>query len=72
MRLDYAAELPEASRAMASRPSSLMGTLTKMFGATFAKWRPSREHAHDLVSDDLGAHGTGRDLADPGSGGHAR
>ena len=31
-----------AKRAMASRPSSLMGTLTTMFGAILAKWRPSR------------------------------
>ena len=30
-----------AKRLIASRPSSLIGTLTTMFGASFAKWRPS-------------------------------
>ena len=35
--------IPSAlSLAMASRPSSLIGTFTTMFGASVAKWRPSR------------------------------
>ena len=44
-----------AKREIASRPSSLIGTLTTMLGASLAKWRPSREHALDVLGNDFGA-----------------
>ena len=44
-----------AKREMASRPSSLMGTLTTMFGASLAKCAALAEHALDVLGDDLGA-----------------
>ena len=53
-----------AKRLIASRPFSLIATLTTMFGAILAKWRPSLEHPVDVVGDDLGRDRAGRDRAD--------
>ena len=44
-----------AKRLIASRPFSLIATLTTMFGASLAKWRPSSSMPVDVVGDDLGA-----------------
>ena len=53
-----------AKREIASRPFSLIATLTTMFGASLAKWRPLLEHPVDVVGDHLGRYRPGRDLAD--------
>ena len=53
-----------AKRLIASRPFSLIGTLTTMFGASFAKCAALLEHPVDVVGDDLGRDRTRRDPAD--------
>ena len=47
-----------ANRLIASRPFSLIGTLTTMFGASFAKRATLREHAVDILGDHLCGDGT--------------
>ena len=53
-----------AKREMASRPVSLMGTLTTMLGAILREGAALAQHALDILGDDLGADRTRRDAAD--------
>ena len=53
-----------AKRLIASRPFSLIATLTTMFGASLAKCAAFLEHPVDVVGDDLGRDRAGGDRAD--------